>query len=59
MPRRAKMRHRAAVSRLLPADELVPWIMRVLATTIAPRQVMLVVEKGDYGALEIEMELRY
>ena len=30
-PRPAKIRQRAAVSRLLPTDELAPWIMRVRA----------------------------
>src|ERR1051325_4793975 len=36
MPRRAKIRHNAVTSRLLPAEELLPWIIKTLTVIFVP-----------------------
>src|SRR5690242_7194745 len=56
-PLRAKARHSAAASRLLPAEELLPWTISTLAGIAFLPQVMNVVEAGQNGPLGLKAQL--
>src|SRR6516164_3991898 len=57
-PLRANTLHNPAVNRLLPAEELAPWIISTLAGTGRLPQVMCVVQKHEYGAPLVHVQLR-
>jgi hypothetical protein len=43
-PRRAKIRHKAVTNRLLPAEELLPWIINALAVIYIPGGCLFIAE---------------
>src|SRR5262249_2919465 len=56
-PRRTKIRHRAATSRLLPTDELVPWTMSVLPMALlATGKMVRVVQPNQDGPAGREIQ---
>src|SRR5215471_6103453 len=58
IPRRAKMRHSAAVNKLLPADELAPWIISTLAAIARLPQVMGVIESDEHCPFRTHQQFR-